>query len=131
MHVIILGSGRLGVRLVNALRQAGHTITIVDREERKFRNLEVHENITRLRGDILDDAVMKEVFAREADLFIAATGQDNLNLMVAQAVQKRHYTGRVLIRVFDPTLAKVYREMGLETVCPTELALTAMLKMIG
>ncbi|MCG3111779.1 MAG: NAD-binding protein [Candidatus Manganitrophus sp. SB1] len=130
MHIVILGSGRLGSRLANALVQKGHKITIVDAEETKFKNLEEHENIQRVGGNIFNEETADLVFAEPVDVFIAVTGSDNINLMVSQAMQKKYKIPKVLIRVFDPTLSSVYRDLGLETVCPTNFALQEMLKML-
>lgn len=130
MHIVILGSGRLGSRLANALVQKGHQIVIVDAEETKFKNLEENENIQRVSGNIFNEETADLVFSEPADVFIAVTGSDNVNLMVAQAMQKKYKIPKVLIRVFDPTLSSVYRDLGLETVCPTSFALQEMLKML-
>jgi trk system potassium uptake protein TrkA len=130
MQVVILGSGRLGSRLANALVQKGHKILIVDEDERKFKNLEEHENIQRVTGNIFNEETASLVFSEPADFFIVVTGNDNVNLMIAQAMQKKYHIPRVLIRVFDPTLSSVYRDLGLETVCPTNFALQEMLKMV-
>lgn len=108
----------------------GHKITIVDAEETKFKNLEEHENIQRVGGNILNEETADLVFAEPVDVFIAVTGSDNINLMVSQAMQKKYKIPKVLIRVFDPTLSSVYRDLGLETVCPTNFALQEMLKML-
>lgn len=130
MRVVILGSGRLGSRLANALVQKDHQIMIVDEDETKFKNLTEHQNIRRVSGNIFNEETAELVFADPADVFICVTGLDNVNLTVAQAMQKKYHIPRVLIRVFDPTLAGVYRDVGLETVCPTNFALQEMLKML-
>ncbi|HLG22841.1 MAG TPA: NAD-binding protein [Candidatus Manganitrophaceae bacterium] len=130
MNIVILGSGRLGSRLANALVHKGHQIIIVDEEDTKFKNLDDHPNIHRVTGNIFNDETSELVFSSPTDAFIAVTGVDNVNIMVAQAMQKRYRIPRVLIRVFDPTLSGVYRDLGLETVCPTNFALQEMLKML-
>jgi trk system potassium uptake protein TrkA len=130
MNIAILGSGRLGSRLANALVQKGHQIIIVDEDERKFKNLDEHEAIQRVSGNIFNDETASLVFSNTVDFFIVVTGSDNVNLMVAQAMQKKYHIPRVLIRVFDPTLSGVYRDLGLETICPTNFALQEMLKTV-
>lgn len=130
MRVVILGSGRLGSRLANALSKGEYHILIIDEDETKFKNLEEHENIQRVTGNIFNEDVATLVFSEPVDLFVAATGVDNVNIMVAQIVKKKYHVDRVLIRIFDPTLAQVFAGLGLETVCPTNFALAEMLKMI-
>lgn len=130
MQIAILGSGRLGSRLANALSQKGHQIIIIDEDERKFKNLDEHENIQRVGGNIFNDETASLVFSNPIDFFIVVTGSDNVNLMIAQSMQKKYHIPRVLIRVFDPTLSSVYRDLGLETVCPTHFALQEMLRIV-
>jgi trk system potassium uptake protein TrkA len=130
MEIVILGSGRLGSRLANALVQKGHRIIIVDEDERKFKNLDEHEGIRRVSGNIFNEETATLVFSMPVDFFIVVTGNDNVNLMVAQAMQKKYHIPRVLIRVFDPTLSGVYQNLGMETICPTNFALQEMLKTV-
>ncbi|HEV2075877.1 MAG TPA: NAD-binding protein, partial [Thermoleophilaceae bacterium] len=58
-----------------------------------------------------------------ADAFVASTNGDNTNLVIAQIAQRRFHIGRVVVRVLDPYRAQWYREQGLLTVCPTQVAI--------
>jgi trk system potassium uptake protein TrkA len=131
MRVVILGSGRLGSRLANSLAKGSdYQIVIVDEDETKFKNLEEHENVQRVTGNIFNEDVATLVFSEPTELFVAVTGIDNVNIMVAQIVKKKFKIPRVLLRIFDPTLSSVYKDLGLETVCPTDFALQEMLKIV-
>jgi trk system potassium uptake protein TrkA len=131
MRVVILGSGRLGSRLANALAKGtDYQIVIVDEDETKFKNLEEHENVQRVTGNIFNEDVATLVFAEPTDIFVSVTGVDNVNIMVAQIIKKKFKIPRVLLRIFDPTLSSVYKDLGLETVCPTDFALQEMLKIV-
>ena len=59
----------------------------------------------------------------EADVFIASTNGDNTNLVVAQIAQRRFEVPRVVARVLDPRRAAWYAEQGLQTICPTQIAI--------
>jgi len=130
VRIVILGAGRLGSRLANALVSEGHVIDVVDQDEAKFKNLGDHTNLRHIHGNIFDDEVTARLFAPPPDVFVAVTGNDNINLMVAQTIQRQYPIPRVLVRVFDPTLAEVYCRLGIETVCPTNYAVAEMHKMI-
>ena len=130
MRIVILGAGRLGSRLANALVSEGQVIDIVDQDEAKFKNLGDHPNIRHVHGNIFDAEVTARLFAPPPDVFIVVTGRDNINLMVAQTIKRQYPIPRVLVRVFDPTLAEVYSRLGIETVCPTNYAVAEMHKMI-
>jgi trk system potassium uptake protein TrkA len=130
MRIVILGSGRLGSRLANALAAEDNQVDVVDNDDTKFKSLEERPNIQRILGNIFDEETAQAVFETSPDLFIVVTGKDNVNLMVAQAMKKQYHIPRVLVRVFDPTLAKVYRDLGMETVCPTNFAIQEIQTMI-
>ncbi len=130
MRIVILGSGRLGSRLANVLASEGHAIAIVDHDETKFRSLEEVPNLIRVHGNIFDDQIVRPIFSPPPDLFIVVTGNDNVNLMVAQAMQRQYHIHRVLVRVFDPTLSEMYQQLGLETICPTDFAIAEMCKRV-
>ena len=58
-----------------------------------------------------------------ADAFVAATDGDNTNLVIAQIAQRRFNVPKVVVRVLDPARARWYRDQGLTTVCPTQIAI--------
>ena len=54
---------------------------------------------------------------------MASSHGDNTNLVIAQIAQRRFEVERVVVRVLDPLRAAWYREQGLLTVCPTQVAI--------
>jgi trk/ktr system potassium uptake protein len=131
MRIVILGCGRLGSRLTNQLARLDHQLVIVDENEAKFKNLEEKLPVQRVTGNVFNKEILDKAFSEKADVFIPVTGRDNVNIMIAQIVQKRYQVPRVIVRIFDPLLAEVYKGYGLETVCPTNFALDAMLKLVS
>jgi trk system potassium uptake protein TrkA len=56
-------------------------------------------------------------------VFIASTGGDNTNLIIAQIAQKRFGVDKALVRVMDPARAGWYGAQGLQTISPTQHAI--------
>ena len=131
MRIVILGCGRLGSRLINQLARLGHQLVIIDENEAKFKNLEEKLPVQRVTGNVFNEETLAKVFSEKADIFIPVTGKDNVNIMIAQIIQKKFQVPRLMVRIFDPLLAEVYKGYGLETVCPTNFALDAMLKLVS
>ena len=131
MRIVILGCGRLGSRLVNQLAKEGHQLVILDENEAKFKNIEDKQPVQRITGNVFNEEILAKAFSEKADVFIPVTGKDNVNIMIAQIVQKKFLVPRVIVRIFDPLLAEVYKGYGLETVCPTNFALDAMLNLVS
>ena len=56
---------------------------------------------------------------RRADGFIAVTNGDNRNIMAALIAQRMFKIKRIVARIYDPPRGQMYRELGVQTVCPT------------
>ena len=65
--------------------------------------------------------------AAEVDAAVVATDGDNTNVVIGQVLQKRYGIGTVVVRVLDPARAQFYAERGLQTVCPTQTAISVLL----
>ena len=131
MRVVILGAGRLGIRVSLQLSEKGYRVILVDANEGKFKNVPAKSLIERRSGDIFHEEILREIFREVPDVFVAVTGKDNINLMIAQIVKMRYKVPRIIARVFDPKLAEVYRKFGLEIICPTNFALAEIVRTIG
>jgi trk system potassium uptake protein TrkA len=78
-------------------------------------------------GHGLDSNVLERAGVSDADAAVVATDGDNTNVVIGQVLQKRHGLGNVVVRVLDPARARFYAERGLQTVCPTQTAISEML----
>ncbi len=126
-YVIIVGCGRLGSILANRLSSFGSNVVVIDRDEAAFSNLSVEFSGFRITGDAVESAVLRRAEIQKADCVLATTSHDNVNLMVAQVAQTIFGVPKVLARVFDPSREEVFRQFGIQTICPTRLSADAFL----
>lgn len=129
MRVVILGCGRLGSRLAEQLAEAGHRIVILDWDQDAFKKMSPNFKGECLTGSGFLEENMQRAFEEKTDAFVAVTDKDNVNIMLAQWAKNKFKVPRVIARIYDPIVAGAYRELGLETVCPTGMALEAILSM--
>jgi trk system potassium uptake protein len=122
LYIVIVGCGRLGADLANRLSAQGHALVVIDRDESTFRSLTAEYSGFRLEGDATEMEVLRQAKLSRADVFIASTSDDNVNLMVAQIAQKLFHVPQVLARVWDPKRDEAFARLGVETVCPTSVA---------
>ncbi|MFH1135358.1 MAG: TrkA family potassium uptake protein [Pseudomonadota bacterium] len=127
-YIVIVGCGRLGSHLANQLSRAGNSVVAIDRNEAVFAGLSPDFSGFRLAGDAAHMATLREAKLNKADILIATTHEDNVNLMVAQAARAVFGVPRVLARVFDPKREEVYAQLGIETICPTSVAAAMFLR---
>ena len=70
-------------------------------------------------GTGIDYDVLKRAGAATADGFVAVTNGDNRNIMAALIAQRMFKIKRIVARIYDPPRGQMYRELGIQTVCPT------------
>ena len=130
MKVMIIGCGRVGSVLANRLDEEGHQVVVLDRNQQAFRRLSEKFSGNRIVGNGLVEEFVRPTLQEKTDIFFAVTDKDNVNLMIAQRVKRHFDLGRVIAVVHDSILAGLYKELGVETVCPTDLVMRDLLQTI-
>jgi trk system potassium uptake protein TrkA len=131
LFIVIVGCGRLGSHLANRLSRAGYAVVVIDRDERAFDNLSAEYSGFRVEGDATELAVLKEAKVDQAEIVVATTRDDNVNLMVAQVARAAFSVSRVLARIFEPARKPIYQRLGIESICPTSVAAELFLESIA
>lgn len=119
--MLIMGCGRVGAHLASLLEADGHEITVLDIDASSFARLPHTFRGNALLGDGTDEDSLKRAGIEEMKAFVALTAADNTNIMAAQIARKVFSVPKVVCRIYDPTREGLYRELGLETICPTAL----------
>jgi trk system potassium uptake protein len=137
MFVLIVGCGRVGSAIAKAMLRDGHDVSVLDEDPEALALLERGEDRTWEEmggqftvGTALEIDAMLEAGIERADAFVASTDGDNTNLVIAQVAQRRFEIPKVVVRVLDPYRATWYREQGLQTVCPTQVAIEMLEKAV-
>jgi len=122
MYIIVIGGGKVGYYLTRDLIQKGHEVTLIERDETNEPRLirEFGDNL--FIGDGCDPQVLEEAGIKRADILIAATGDDQDNLVVCEMALRHFKVPRVIARVVNPRNKPLYKKMGIElTVDATEI----------
>ena len=82
-------------------------------------------------GHAIEADALEEAGIERADIFIASTDGDNTNLTIAQIAKRGYGVDRVVARIMDPYRAAWYAEQGLETICPTKIAIEQFATVVG
>lgn len=123
MYIVIIGCGRLGSGLAMELSNDGHDVVIVDKYAENLERLRSGFNGTRIKGVEIDNDILMEAGIDKADMFLAMTPADNINIMASQIAKDIFKVPRVIARIFDPSREFIYRKLGLQTINPTELGI--------
>lgn len=125
MKIVIVGCGNVGTALVEQLSREGHNITVVDEKEDLVQGITNTYDIMGIVGNGAVYSVQLEAGVGEADLLIAVTGQDELNLLCCLIARKAggcHTIARVSNPVYYKEIAFIKEELGLSLVINPQYA---------
>lgn len=132
MNIIIMGCGRVGALLAANLSAKGHEVTVIDQDASSFERLPADFTGRTVLGSGTDMDVQRRAGIEQVDAFVACTPGDNRNIAGSQIAREVFHVPKVVARINDPLREKVFRDLGLQTVCPTllgaELVREALLK---
>lgn len=128
MKIIIVGCGKVGTAIAEDLSKDGNSITVIDTNPDHVSNVVNKYDAMGIVGDGLQHLTLEEADIKHADLFIAMTGSDEINLLCCLMARK---TGncQTIARVRNPKYSKevpfIKDELGLAMVINPELAAAA------
>lgn len=125
MKVIIVGNGKVGYAIANSLAEESHDIIIVDASISALHRAESTMDVLCLEGNGASISVLIEAGVRDADLVIAVTNQDEINLvccLIAKKLGAKHTIARVRNTDYRRDAEMLKKEIGLDMVINPDLA---------
>ena len=88
MQIVIAGAGKMGMAIARLLCGEGHDLTLIDQRQEMLDSAVNSMDVIGCRGSCAAPETLEEAEAGRADLFIAATGVDEANLISCQLARK-------------------------------------------
>ncbi len=101
MKIAVVGAGKLGTKVIEALLGGDHSITVIDKSEAVLDKLNSHLDIMAVPGDGREVRLLRSLDIDDFDFLIAATDQDEKNIVIA-SFAKSIGCRKVIARVRDP-----------------------------
>ena len=128
MKIIVVGCGKVGAALTAQLSQEGHDIAVIDVDSRVVTDISNNYDVLGLVGNGASHSVQMEAGIEKADLLVAATDSDELNLLCCLIAKKAggcNTIARVRNPVYNSEIDFIKEELGLSlTVNPEYAAAT-------
>ena len=125
MKIIIVGAGKVGDTLAEQLSGEGDDVTVVDRNYEAVQAISNEYDVMGIVGSGTDHSVLEEAGVEKADLLIAVTGSDELNMLTC-LIAKKAGNCQTIARVRNPEYTRELRyikaELGLAMVINPEFA---------
>lgn len=125
MKIIIVGDGKVGYSLAEHLSQEDHAVTIIDKNPEALRKANENLDVMCIRGNGVSTKIMMEAGIKNADLLIAATSSDEMNMVCALTGKKlgaKHTVARIRDPEYANELTVLKTELGLDLVINPEQA---------
>ena len=116
MQIIVVGCGKMGSSLAVQLVAEGHRVTIVDRSESVIEQISNTQDVIGYVGNGAVFSVLESAGAKEADLMLALTESDELNLLsclIAHKIGAKHTIARVRNPEYAAHMYQISDDLGL------------------
>lgn len=121
-RVLICGGGRVSYYLAMRLCSMGMQVKIIEKDQEKCENLcEILPKVTIIHGDASDHDLLIEEGIGETDAFIALTGMDEENIIMALFAQSQQVP-KVIVKINEDRRARMVEDFGLDSVVSAKTA---------
>jgi trk system potassium uptake protein TrkA len=131
MRIVIVGCGRIGSGLAQALDRAGHEVSVIDSNPAAFSNLNPAFTGKKIEGIGFDRDVLLKARIDRADALAAVTSSDESNAVIAQLARDAYRVPKVVARMYDRQKAEIYRRLGVLTLSSTAWGIRRAMDLIN
>lgn len=125
MKIILVGCGKVGTALARQLSEEGHNVTIIDTNKARVEHISEAYDVMGITGNGSSITTLSEAGIEEADVFIAVTGSDELNLLCCMFAKKAghcHAIARVRNPSYSHELDFIKKQIGISAIINPEMA---------
>ena len=118
MNIIICGAGRVGFTIAKLLSEQGHSITVIDPSSEDIQKIDDTLDVKSIVGKASYPTILEKANAAEADMIIAVTRNDEINMLICQIAFSIFNVPKKIARIrsqdyLNPKFTKVYNKENL------------------
>ena len=118
MNIIICGAGRVGFTIAKILSEQGHSITIIDQSSEDIQKIDDLLDVKSIVGKGTYPSILEKANASEADMIIAVTRNDEINMLICQIAFSIFNVQKKIARIrsqdyLNPKFTRVYNKENL------------------
>jgi len=118
MNIIICGAGRVGFTIAKLLSEQNHSITVVDQSSEDIQKINDSLDVKAIVGKATLPSVLENANTKEADMIIAVTRNDEINMMICQIAYSIFKVPKKIARIrsqdyLNPKFSKLYNKENL------------------
>jgi trk system potassium uptake protein TrkA len=129
MRVAIAGAGAVGVYIANGLQESGHEVLLIEQQARVQERADTAPGVEWHIADACEVSALKDAGLDRCDVVVAATGDDEDNLVVSLLAKTEFAVPRVIARVNNPKNEWLFNESwGVDLSVSTPHLITALVE---
>ena len=118
MNIIICGAGRVGFTIAKLLTEQNHSITVIDQSSEDIQKINDSLDIKAIVGKATLPSILEKANTEEADMIIAVTKNDEINMMICQIAYSLFKVPKKIARIrsqdyLNPKFSKLYNRENL------------------
>ncbi len=118
MNIIICGAGRVGFTIAKLLSEQNHSITVIDQSSEDIQKINETLDVKAIVGKATSPTILENANSKEADMIIAVTRNDEINMMICQIAYSLFKIPKKIARVraqdyLDPKFSRLYNKENL------------------
>ena len=111
MKILIAGAGKVGSTVARQLSSEGHDLTLIDSKQEVLDRALERFDVMAVRGNCASMEILRQAGIADADLLIAATSQDEINLLCCLSAHRLNKNIHTIARIRNPDYANQIYEM--------------------
>lgn len=127
MYIVIIGGGKVGYNLTKLLTKQGHDVAVIEYDENHCQKVAQNTNALVIQGDGTEVKYLDEANTSNADIFVAATGVDEDNLVACELARAAFGVKKLVARVNNPSNTKVFQNLKIDIVFDSTLILATLI----
>lgn len=129
MKVVIAGAGAVGMFVASDLNAAEHEVLVIERRADLVARLRPTSDVELFAGDACEVSTLDEAGVADADVMVAATGEDQVNLVISLLAKQEFSVPRVVARINEPRNKWLFdASWGVDVSVSTPHLLTALIE---
>jgi len=118
MNIIICGAGRVGYTIAKLLSEQNHSITLIDQSSEDIQRINDSLDVKSIVGKATYPSVLEKANAKDADMIIAVTTNDEINMLICQIAYSVFNIPKKIARIrsqkyLEPKFSKIYNKENL------------------
>tara|TARA_Y100001970_G_C14148483_1_gene811232 strand:+ start:128 stop:1501 length:1374 start_codon:yes stop_codon:yes gene_type:complete len=118
MNIIICGAGRVGFTIAKLLSEQNHSITVIDQSSEDIQKINETLDVKAIVGKATSPAILEKANIAEANMIIAVTRNDEINMLICQIAYSLFKTPKKIARIraqeyLDPKFSQLFNKENL------------------